>query len=63
MVDLPIGASQGSQFCRTITILQDGVSENLTESFMVQLASNSAFVGFNPVRSVAMVNILGESKY
>ena len=61
MVDLPIGASLGSQFCRNITILQDVAPENL-ESFTVQLTSNSPFVAVNPAMRVAMVNILGDSK-
>ena len=62
VVDLPIGTNLGDQFCRNITILQDGEPENL-ESFTVQLTSNSPFVATNPDTSVATVNILSDSKY
>ena len=61
VVDLPIGTALGDQFCRNVTILQDGELENL-ESFTVQLTSNSPFVAINPVTSMATVNILGDSK-
>jgi hypothetical protein len=61
VIDLPVGTSRRSQFCRNITILQDTQQENL-ENFMVRLTSNSSFVAVSIAKSVAMVNILGESK-
>ena len=61
-MNLPIGTSLGVQFCTNITILQDGVPENL-ESFTVQLTSGSpAFITVNPAANNATVNILGDCK-
>ena len=61
MVDLPSGTFLGNQFCRNITIIQDGAQES-NESFIVLLGSNSPFVVVNPIMSTATVNILGDSK-
>ncbi len=62
MVNLPIGTGQGGlPFCTDITILPDGMPENL-ESFTVQLSSISPFVAVNPATNTATVNILGDGK-
>ena len=53
---------QGDQFSIPITILEDGLPENL-ETFQVLLSSTSPSVSVLPALNTATVEILGDSKH